>query len=155
MKFAEHCNSVVNSANATLGMIKRTITSRNKDIMVRLYKALVRPKLEYCVQVWRPFLKKDIEKLESVQHRATKMISACRNMSYSERLKFTGLTTLEDRRDRGDLIEVFKLVKGLSEMDTKKFFVPSNSTTTRGHKLNYRSLEAGWILGSTVLVREL
>ena len=86
MKFAEHCNSVVNSANATLGMIKRKITSRNKDIMVRLYKALVRPKLEYCVQVWRPFLKKDVEKLESVQHRATKMISACRNMNYSERL---------------------------------------------------------------------
>jgi len=74
IKFAEHCNSVVHSANATLGMIKRTITSRNKDSMVRLYKALVRPKLEYCVQVWRPFLKKDIEKLESVQHRATKMM---------------------------------------------------------------------------------
>jgi len=134
MKFAEHCNSVVNSANATLGMIKRTITSRNKDIMVRLYKALVRPKLEYCVQVWRPFLKKDIEKLESVQHRATKMISACRNMSYSERLKFTGLTTLEDRRDRGDLIEVFKFVKGFSKVNTSKFFVFSNSTGTRGHE---------------------
>ena len=61
------------------------------------------------------FLKKNIEKLERVQHRATKMTSACRNMSYSERLKFTGLTSLEDRRDRGDLIEVFKFVKGFSK----------------------------------------
>ena len=60
------------------------------------------------------------------------MISACRNMSYSERLKFTGLTTLEDGRDRGDLIEVFKLVKGFSKVDSSRFFVPSNSIRTRG-----------------------
>ena len=62
------------------------------------------------------------------------MISACRNMSYSDRLKFTGLTTLEDRRDRGDLIEVFKFVKGFSKVNTSKFFVFSKGTRTRGHE---------------------
>ena len=54
-KFSEHCNKVANSANAVIGMIKRTVTCRRKDIMVKLYKALVRrPKLEFCVQAWCP-----------------------------------------------------------------------------------------------------
>ena len=101
------------------------------------------------------FLKKDIEKLESVQHRATKIRSAGRNMSYSESLKFTGLTTLEDRRDRGDLIEVFKFVKGFSKVNTSKFFVFATGLGLEAMNTNCRSLEAGWILGSTILVREL
>ena len=66
LKFSEQCYSVVNSANAILGMIRRTISCKNKNIILRLYKALVRPKLEYCVQVWRPYLKKDIDKIESI-----------------------------------------------------------------------------------------
>ena len=75
---------------------------------------MVRPKLDYCVQAWRPYLKKDIEKLEKVQRRATKLISECRGLSYTDRLRVTGLTTLEQRRDRGDMIEVFKMLKGLN-----------------------------------------
>ena len=133
MKFSEHCNSVVNSANATLGMIKRSISCKSNNMIVRLYKALVRPKLEYCVQAWRPFLKKDIEKLETVQRRATRMIDGLGTLSYSERLKRTGLTTLEERRDRGDLIEVFKIVRGFSRVDSKYFFNFCNIRRTRGH----------------------
>ena len=56
-KFSDNCNKVANSANAIVGVIKRTIPCRRKDIMVKLYKALVRPKLEYCVQAWCPYLK--------------------------------------------------------------------------------------------------
>src|SRR5207244_3360019 len=51
-KFSENCNSVANSANVVIGMIKRAITCSRKDIIVKLYKTLVRPKLEYCVQAW-------------------------------------------------------------------------------------------------------
>ena len=82
-------------------MIKRNIVSRNHNIITKLYKTLVRPKLEYCIQAWRPYLRKDVDKLERVQRRATKLISECRKFSYEDRLKFTGLTTLEDRRDGG------------------------------------------------------
>src|SRR6188508_1428497 len=89
MKFSEQVNSAVGKANATLGMIKRNITCKNRNIVTRLYKALVRPKLEYCVQAWRPYLRKDIDKIERVQHRATKMIEGCRSLSYEERLKVT------------------------------------------------------------------
>ena len=74
LKFSEQCNSVAKSANNILGMIKKNITCKNKSIIIKLYKSLVRPKLEYCVQCRSPFLKKDIDKLEKVQERATKMI---------------------------------------------------------------------------------
>src|SRR5215470_3106059 len=106
-KFSTQCNQVLKSANAVLGIIRRHITCKKKDIIVRLYKSLVRPKLEYCVQVWRPYLQKDIQNIERVQHRATKMIRECKRLSYEDRLHITGLTTLEKRRDRGNLIQVF------------------------------------------------
>ena len=75
---------------------------------MRLYKSLVRPKLEYCIQSWNPSLIKDIELLEQVQHRATKLIPEISHLSYHERLKHLNLSTLELRRHRGDLIETFK-----------------------------------------------
>ena|SRR5687768_1642242 len=116
-------------------MIRITIKCKSRSIITTLYKALVRPQLEYCVQVWRPYLKKDIEKLEKVQRRATKMIHECRALSYEKRLKFTGLTTLEERRNRGDLIEAFKILKGLNKVDYKRFFKLNSNSRTRGNKL--------------------
>ena len=133
-KFSEQCNVAVNNANRTLGLLKRTIKSRRKEIIVQLYKALVRPKLEYCIQAWRPFLKKDIDNLERVQRRATKMITECRNLNYESRLNVLNLISLEDRRTRGDLIQVFKLVKGIDKVDCGTFFKLANSSRTRGHK---------------------
>ena len=133
MKFSEQVNSVVSSSNAVLGMIKRNITCKNKNIVTRLYKALVRPKLEFCIQAWRPYLKKDIDKIERVQHRATKMIEECRGLGYEDRLKVTGLTTLEDRRVRGDMIEVFKMLKGISKVDSSRWFSLAENSRTRGH----------------------
>ena len=60
-----------------MGLIRRTITCRSKEIIVRLYKSLVRPHLEYCIQAWRHHLVKDTEVLEKVQRRATRMIREC------------------------------------------------------------------------------
>ena len=134
MKFSEQCNSAITNANNTLGLIRRTIKNKSKSIIVRLFKGLVRPKLEYCVQAWRPFLKGDIKNLERVQRRATRLIHECRGLKYSDRLEVTGLTSLEDRRTRGDLIEVFKMVKGISKMDYKSFFKLDETSRTRGHK---------------------
>ena len=116
-------------------MIKRTIKCRKKDILVRLYKALVRPKLEYCVQAWCPYLKKDIDKLEKVQARATRLINDCKNLGHENRLKYTGLTTLVDRRTRGDLIEVFKILKGFSKVNYNTWFTLAVNNRTRGHSL--------------------
>ena len=89
-------------------MIKRNISFKSKDVIVRLYKAVVRPRLEFCVQVWCPYLRKDIAMIERVQRRATKLIEGLRHMSYSERLSHTGLIYMEKRRVRGDLIRYIK-----------------------------------------------
>lgn len=134
LKFSEQSNIAVNSANAALGMIKRNIISRDKNVITKLYKALVRPRLEYCVQAWRPFLRKDINKIERVQRRATKMIFECRNQSYENRLKITNLTSLEQRRDRGDMLETFKIIKGFNKIDSSNMFTFSGTRSTRGHR---------------------
>jgi len=135
LKFSEQCKSVAGKANSTLGMIRRNVVSRNKNIITKLYKALVRPKLEYCIQSWRPYLKKDINKLEQVQHRATKIIAECRGLSYENRLRVAGLRSLEDRRNRGDMLEVYKMLSGKSRVDSGNFLKVVSESTTRGHKL--------------------
>ena len=134
MKFSEQCNTAIKNANSTLGLIRRAIKCKSQPIITKLYKALVRPKLEYCVQAWRPHLKKHIDNIEKVQHRATKMIEGYKNLKYEDRLTKTDLTTLEERRTRGDLIEVFKMIKGLNKTDYKKFFTIEHNSRTRGHR---------------------
>ena len=89
--------------------------------MLRLYKSLVRPNLEYCIQAWRPHLVEDIEMLEKVQRRATRMMVGNRDMTYERRLKFVGLTTLETRRERADLLEVYKILNELEGVNEKDF----------------------------------
>ena len=101
--------------------------------MFKLYKALVRPKLEYCVQAWRPYLNGDILKLEKVQHRAAKMVNECRGLKYEDRLLGTGLITLEERRERGDLIQVFKMIKGIDKVDHNNFFRLAKTSRSKGH----------------------
>jgi ribonuclease P/MRP protein subunit RPP40 len=103
-------------------------------VVIKLYKCLIRPQLEYAVQAWRPYLQKDIDLLEGVQRRATKLVVGMREKSYEERLKFLDMTTLETRRVRGDLIEVFKIMKGLEDVNEEKFFTMDKGYT-RGHEL--------------------
>ena len=102
--------------------------------MLELYKTLVRPNLEYCVQVCCPYLRQDIEKLEKVQRRATKMIKGFGNLAYEERLWRCKLTTLEKRRERGDLIETFKIVTGRDKIPAQRLFEFSDDKRTRGHR---------------------
>ena len=95
MKVSEQCCIAASKGNQILGLIRRNITYKGKKLIIPLYKAIVRPHLEYCIQAWRPYHKKDIDTLERIQRRATKMIPELRDLSYEERLKECGLTTLE------------------------------------------------------------
>src|SRR6266496_3704942 len=136
-KSTEQCILAAKKANIVLGMIKRNINFKSKDVVVRLYKALVRPRLEFCVQAWCPHLRKDIDLIERVQRRATKLIEGLKDMSYPERLISTGLISMENRRVRGDLIQVFKMLKDKDRVDFNKFFEiqPLNGTRVHNCKL--------------------
>jgi hypothetical protein len=103
-------------ANNMIATLRRTFTYWNKQIFLKLYCTFVRPHLEYCVQAWNPSLKKDIAKLEKIQRRATKLIPEIRKKSYEERLRYLGLTTLEKRRERGDVIQYFKFHSGINKI---------------------------------------
>ena len=111
LKSSYHCAKVVKKANKILGIIKRNFKCRDKMFIVKMYKSLVRPHLDYCSQAWRPYLQGDIDQIEKVQRRALRLINGFDEISYEERLKRTKLTTLECRRLRGDLIEAFKILK--------------------------------------------
>ena len=114
-------------------MIKRNFRFKSSSVMLPLYKSIVRPHLDYCVQAWRPHYRKDIDKLEKVQRRATKMVEGLEGYSYSDRLRILGLTTLETRFLRADLIEVFKILKGFENVDPEKFFQVVGDDGRRGH----------------------
>jgi ribonucleases P/MRP protein subunit RPP40 len=94
-KVGKQCAKAASEGNLVLRLINRTFIYKDKSIMLGLYKALVRPHFEYCIQAWRPHLVKDKEILEKVQRRATRMIVECRGKSYEDRLKLLGITSLE------------------------------------------------------------
>ena len=98
-----------------------------------MYKQLVRPHLEYAIQAWRPFHVKDKFILEQVQRRATRLIPDIRHLPYESRLKVLGLTTLELRRVRGDMIQVFKFLSSKDALGSCDFLKVSSGNRTRGH----------------------
>ena len=95
-KVSEQCGIAASKEKKILGLIRRTMYKK-KQLIVPLYKAIVRPHFEYCMQAWRPYRKKDIDRLERIQRRATKMIPELRDLSYESRLLQCGLTTPENR----------------------------------------------------------
>ena len=123
LKVSEQCVKVTKTANKVLGIIKWSYEDTSMANLLPLYKALVRPHIEYCVQAWRPYYQKDVDKLEKIQIRATRMMEELRGMEYEERLTQTRLVTLEARRTRADIIEVFKIMKGLEGLNREDFFL--------------------------------
>ena len=137
----EQCISARNKANRILGFISRTVTNRTSEVILRLYLALVRPHLDYAVQFWSPYYRMDIDRLESIQRRMTKMINGLSHLDYKNRLKRLQLHSLERRRLRGDLIEVFKWVKGFNRGDVSRVLIVSGPGVTRKIQIQERDRE--------------
>ena len=122
LKPSAQCAKAAKKANAVLGQILRAFHYRTKLVLGKLFKTFVRPILEYAVAVWSPWTQEDCLALEKVQKRVVKMMSDVRGESYEEKLKDAGLMLLEERRIRGDMIEVFKVMRGISKVKKEEWF---------------------------------
>ena len=134
LQFDQHIGSIVRKSNIVLGLMKRNFKYMNEDIFVKLYKTLVRPLVEYASPVWNPKKIKNVKLLEGIQRRATKLVAQVKDLPYPLRLQKLNLTTLEYRRKRNDIIEVFKIFEGYNDVNYKKFFDQPVASITRGHK---------------------
>ena len=118
LDFRQQIRCATAKANSMIGMLKNAFVSRNVEVWMNMYVGMVRPYLEYAVSAWNPHLRRDINALEKVQERVLRIPYELRKLrGYKERLAAVGLTTLEERRSRSDLIQAYKLINGLEDIN--------------------------------------
>ena len=132
LNFKDHISQATTKANRILGVIRRSFDHLTVHTFVQLYKALVRPILEYGHSVWQPALETLQQDIEDVQRRATKFIGHLKDKPYPERLSILKLPSLEHRRRRGGMIDLFKYFTGIYDASRPIFELAPNSNT-RGH----------------------
>ena len=117
-------------------------TYLDEDMVKKILVSLIRPKLEYAAVLWSPSTKKNIKKLERIQRAATKLAPTLSELQYKERLERLGLPTLEQRRERGDLLTIYRIMKNMETLD-REDLLNWDTRESRGHgkklrKDNYR-----------------
>ena len=133
LNWTKHVEETDHKANKVLGLLKRAVGSKNKEIFSILYKTLVRPILEYASPVWSPPLAKDICEIEKVQRRAWRIALGQRRqeMTYEDRCNILKWNSLERRREFLSLVECYKIVLKLNGLNFSDYFELCRSTKTR------------------------
>ena len=134
LDFKSHIKTIVKKASFLSYKILKNFTFRDSNILVPLFKTLIRPILEYGNTVWYNGLRKCKDKIENVQRKLTKHIKGLRDTPYEDRLKIIKLPSMEYRQIRGDLIQVFKIAHNYYDpITTKSLFEFSDNQRLRGH----------------------
>ena len=135
LMFSKHIAMISKKANMMAGIVKRTFDHMDESMFITLYKTMIRPHVEYANCIWHPVLKKDSDLIEKVQRRATKLVPNLKDLSYRERLENLNLPTLAYRRLRGDLIQTYKIMQGLNNVQKEAIFrLAEPDSVTRGHR---------------------
>ena len=141
LSFDHHIETTVKKANNVVGLVRRTFVFLDEKTFCLIFKAVIRPLLEYCNSIWHPHLSRHVKEIESVQRRATKLIPSLKHLSYSERLRKLKLPSLQFRQLRGDMIETYKIISHKYDINPSTFFSLSASTT-RGHSFKLTKLRS-------------
>ena len=137
LDFKKHIKTTVKKASYAGYKILKNFSYKTSNILVPLFKTLVRPILEYGNSVWNNKLKKYTTMIENVQRKFTKHIKGISNLPYEDRLKKIKLPSLEFRQRRGDIIQVFKIAHNFYDpLSTNTIFNFASSSRLRGH--NYK-----------------
>ena len=113
LTFSKHIEVIVENGRRQSGWVLRTFRTRDRACMLTLWKALIRPKLDYCCQLWSPHKIGDIIKLEAVQRTFTSRIRGMEHLNYWERLEELGLYSLQRRRERYTIMYIWKILEGV------------------------------------------
>ena len=131
LKPAAQCRAAARKAHQLVGQAARAFSYRDKNNWIRIYKTYIRPHLEYVVQVWSPWHQKDIDALEDIQKRVLRMTSGLSSTLYHEQLKELGMMSLFERRKRGDMIQVWKILHNHDDVDETIWFTRKRSDGVR------------------------
>ena len=134
LKPTSHCQRAANRAMMALRLLKNAFDGLTVQNFTGLFSTYVRPHLDYCAQAVGPQAAKDIDLLEKVQQRATKLVREVRHLPYPERLSRLRVPSMKKRLQRGDMIETYKILTGKLNVKREKFF-SLRRTFTRGHHL--------------------
>ena len=134
LNFESHIDYIIKKASQKKATILRNFTFRSKKVLVPLFKTLVRPILEYVDTVWDPRLRSQIKLLEEVQRKFTRHILEVKKFAYEDRLEKLKLPSLEFRRFRGDLIQMYKIAhKHYDRASVNSLFSFATKSRLRGH----------------------
>ena len=126
LSWTPHINTICSKARTVASWVLSVFRTRDRQTMLTLYKSLVRSQLEYCCPLWNPSNIADIQELEGVQRTFTSRIYGVQHLNYWNRLKSLGLMSLQRRRERYIIIQMWKIYHDLSPNDLKiKFSAPS------------------------------